>query len=447
MPLGQGWLNAWVKVNSKHVVFPPNSKNDRESEKDDVLNKAIGKNQKGSKTNSSVTTARTAATGTSEDAETQAMRRFHHRKHRRRLQRTVSASDLLRDKAKGKVEKGDKKAKDEEAVLDKSSSSHVSSSHKVVPVSSQSDTHEKALPNLPQHEDRSIVSGETEKSLSFVAGFFGADIESLDAGAAHHPKFTHSASFHDAASVQVIGHHSRLDAGSVISRGGQSLPARPIYSLPRSDSSESSSSKGGGLGIRFPPNLFAGDNNSKAGCRQCSKLEGELLASQEDLEYLRSMALRSEYMCATCQTEPSKKIHTHVSPEAGDGAQILNEATERHKAQIETLIQERVSMKNLSPQSCSHMSNLFDCSLFHRLDGNRKRMSRSRSMLACVKISTRKPPSEMKRPLSYTKTWMQCGQNAMIWQRNLRKRGRLLHDTRKASKSGRNPSSYCNNMS
>ena len=87
MPLGQSFLNAWVKVNSKHIVIPPTNKNEK-----DELNPSRGR--KGS-----VTTARTVTT--SEDTETQVIRRFDNRKNKRRLHKTVSASDLLRDKSKG----------------------------------------------------------------------------------------------------------------------------------------------------------------------------------------------------------------------------------------------------------------------------------------------------------------------------------------------------------
>ena len=100
MPLGQGWVNAWVKVNSKNSVLP-NSR-ERDSEREDVLNKSNNKSQRASRASSSVTTARTAI---SEDAETQAFNRFNHRKHKRRLNRAVSPPDLVRDKAKGKGDK------------------------------------------------------------------------------------------------------------------------------------------------------------------------------------------------------------------------------------------------------------------------------------------------------------------------------------------------------
>lgn len=334
MPLGQGWVNAWVKVNSKNSVLP-NSR-ERDSEREDVLNKSNNKSQRASRASSSVTTARTAI---SEDAETQAFNRFNHRKHKRRLNRAVSPPDLVRDKAKGK---GDKKGSDEaEATLDKSSSTQGSSNNKEVPRLTQMDKQKnQARTKLPLHEDPSVHSVETEGSLRFVAGFFGADIESLEAGAMQQSAQREFKQEHDAASVQVIGQHSHLDAASIVSRAGQSLPGRP-FPLPKSDSNDNAS-KVGGMGILFPQNFFAGDNNSKGGCRQCNKLETDLSTFQEELEYLREMALRSEYVCTSCKMEPSKRPDpSFQSPDASGTSQILNEMTQRHNSQIEQIVQER----------------------------------------------------------------------------------------------------------
>jgi hypothetical protein len=336
MPLGQGWLNAWVKVNSKHVVFPANNKGDRDNQDPNQNLASKSQNAKASGANSSVVTATTTVSG---DAETQAIKRFNNRKHKRRLHRTISASDLIRDKAKGK---GDKSSStDSEAALDKSSSSQATIGRKGASNPSQRDTKLKATVHVPQHEEHSIQALETGGSLGFVAGFFGTHIESLEAPAAT-PCFNQIN--YDSASVQVAPQDD-LDAASIVSRGGHSLPARPYQSgssLPKTEANDSAS-KGGGF--RFPPNLFAGDNNSKGHCRQCSKLENELISSREDLEYLREMAIRSESICATCQTEPSKRLDrlAQTSSELSAEAQMLNEVTARHKAQIEQLSKERVS--------------------------------------------------------------------------------------------------------
>jgi hypothetical protein len=174
----------------------------------------------------------------------------------------------------------------------------------------------KIPPRRPQHEESSLG---TEGSLRFVAGFFGADLESLDL-----------------SSVQTCP-NTQHDTASVVSRGGHSLSARP--------SLKKANNKGGGIGIRFPPNLFAVDNNGKDECRQCSKLQDELVSAREDLEYLRGVALRNEYTCVSCQRDPTELIdNTSTQPESISASQALNKVVSGHEAQIEDLKRERVSV-------------------------------------------------------------------------------------------------------
>jgi hypothetical protein len=322
MPLGQGFLNAWVKVNSKHVVIPPTNKSDR-----DESNHPSKNSVKRSGGAASVTTARTA--NTNEDEETRVIH-YNNRQNRRRLHRTVSASDLLRDKAKG-----------EQTALDKSNSSKSASGPgKLKKDAKQANEYEHSVLDTPsskaQHEEKSVVS-ETDGSLRFVAGFFGADIESVD------PTMVSRSSDHyskETASTQQMGPFTQIDAGSVISRGDRSLPTR---ASPRKVNNNSN--KGGGMGIRFPPNIFAPDNHMKGNCSHCMKLKDELLAAREDLEYLRGVALRNEYTRFACQKDPSKESkNDEESPAEGRNSQdTLNEVVVRHKTQLEKLKREGVS--------------------------------------------------------------------------------------------------------
>jgi hypothetical protein len=335
MPIGQGWLNAWVKVNSKHVVLTPNKKVDKEG-------------HHGARDDSTVTGPTTAT----QDSETQAIRRFNSRKNKRRLQRTVSASDLLRDKAK---EKGAAPEKQE-------SEAHVSNNTAArIPDSSETDKVQNTALRVAQHDTiESIVSTEQDSSLRFVEGFFGADIESYSSGypdasarASPHPQqFKDRGNFnHDAASVHLLERSkSPLDAASIASRGVQSVPPRPYSTagaLPRSESNLESRHQKGGIGIRFPPNLFAGDNHSKGNCKHCKELENNVLSAQEDLEYLRSLTLQGEYVCHCCRSQPSKggdESSFHSRETVIDGPQMLNEVTARHKSQIEQITKEKVSV-------------------------------------------------------------------------------------------------------
>ena len=333
MPLGQGWLNAWVKVNSKHVVLTPNKKVDKEGHR---------------AREDSTATGPTIAT---QDSENQAISRFNSRKHKRRLQRTVSASDLLRDKAKERVAAPEKKS---EAQVSNNTTARNSDP-------SETDKVESTAVRVAQHNEiESIVSKEADSSQRFVEGFFGADIERYSSGypdasarASPHPQqFKDRGNFdYGAASVhQLERSKSPLDAASISSRGAQSVPPRPFSSagaLPRSDSHLESRYQKGGISIRFPPNLFTGDNHSKGNCKHCKELENNALSTQEDLEYMRGLMLQREYVCHCCQSQPSKRgdeSSLHSREAIIDGPQMLNEVTARHKSQIEQITKERVSV-------------------------------------------------------------------------------------------------------
>jgi hypothetical protein len=323
MPFGQGWLNAWVKVNSKHVVFPPVA-NDKE---DGKHHRPGDRKHSAKSTDASV---KTVPTVRSEYAETQAIRRFNNRKHRRSgLHRTISATDLIREQGK---HRGEKKGEISD-YLDRSSSTQATSNQ--VPMTSPASGNSEFRPKVAhraQHEETSVISNdETEGSLRFVAGFFGTVIAEAEAAKAldDQSRSLHSRnevdSVHHAASVYRIGPQSPLDGATVASRGGQSLPA--------------------GHHSSFPRYLFSGDNNAKTSCRQCTKLESELTSSREDLEYLRGIALRSEYICASCQCEPARRVEDSLKSqsEIQEGSKLLDEVTLRHKSQIEKLASERVS--------------------------------------------------------------------------------------------------------
>jgi hypothetical protein len=323
MPLGQSFLNAWVKVNSKHVVIP--NKNDKDV-KDGVTTDHAGKGGNGRRSGGagSVKTAQTTAT--TEDEESQVIRRFNNRKNRRRLYRTVSATDLIRDKA------AVKRLLDSEASLDKSGSSKSATASvkgkkevKQLHVQQHSVPLNDISPHRPQHEEPSLG---TEGSLRFVAGFFGADLESLG-GNSKGSKF-------DLESVHTCPNTQR-DTASVVSRSGHSLSALP-------SPTKKANNRGGGIGIRFPPNLFAIDNSGRDECQQCSKFQDELVSAREDLEYLRGVALRNEYTCVSCQRDPTEQIdNTGTQPESISASQALNKVVSGHEAQIEDLKREGVS--------------------------------------------------------------------------------------------------------
>ena len=394
MPVGQGWLNKWVSVNSRHVVFPP-SKDEEKQKK---------KQQQGDSGDGSVKTAGTLPTTQQQPyVETQAIRRFNNRKHRRRgLTRTTSASDLIRQ-----IEKGGDIIKEEtaEEALDRSSRTQQSANNQqpgggAAAVSVASAGGNSASPavttHFSKHEDPSITSHHEEGSLRFVSGFFGIeedttsllkdDSESIrrQSSSVHSvgsaPNRRRTASLHNrtstmpplrssddvslhASSVHLMGPRGHLEAASVTSRDGQSLPPlhrssangaivkradslKRVDSLKRADSQDST--KGKGLGILFPQSLF-GDHNGKS-CKQCTKTQSEMATMREDLEYLRDLAIRNEYVCSNCQTESPPQTDDDdslpvKSSKADDESDLFNEVVRKHKAHLDKLESARVSDK------------------------------------------------------------------------------------------------------
>ena len=388
MPIGQGFVNAWLKVNSKHVVFPPINKPERDEQHNEKADETLSHTTKSIATATSVATAPTSA---SADPENLAIRRFNSRKHRRRLQRTISASDLLRDKAKAKG------AAEKEPGVDEldgsnetkpSTSSNSASSPFAWDDSGENDRLEKAAVHLAQHDQEDIlVSLETDTSLRFVAGFFGAEIDGYSSGRTDVPvgqDLVQKRKPTQGSNGKLI-ERAASDVSPLASGGMQSLSLRKQSSdnitAKKGNSNESRSEGVGGIAIRFPPNLFAVDRNqSKGHCEKCRELENELLGAHEDLEYLRGMALRNEYICRSCQSLPGKSREDGSQASPGtikEWSQLLNEATARHKSQIEQLTRERVSLS-------------FDCTCFVLNPGTQSLLFRARPGSNKILISSYK---------------------------------------------------------
>jgi hypothetical protein len=65
---------------------------------------------------------------------------------------------------------------------------------------------------------------------------------------------------------------------------------------------------------------------------------------QDDLEYIRAVALRNEYVCSSCNTESlSNPTENPSSLHLKANERLLDEVTARHKAQLEQLTKDRVS--------------------------------------------------------------------------------------------------------
>jgi hypothetical protein len=338
MPLGQGWLNAWVKVNNKHVVYKRGEKDGEDGPTGSVHSSyhSASSGKHPGKSSGTISSGKTAQTSISEGVETQTIQRVNNRKHRRRLHKTKSASDLIREQAKQLGRKPEL-----ESVLDVSTSTQATVER----------TGGSALPKKPlapgsidsQSIDRGATIVEPDDPIRFVASFLGTDVDTLSLG---RHSVDESANL-DSASLQWVPQTQELDAMSLPSRGGYSLPARAQTPQEQKLYRSSSNESGSKIGFRFPTNIFSNDNSSK--CRNCTKYENELAAGRDDMEYLRSVALRNEYSCSSCKAQTSQHPKEAEFPSSSldlnlrNTDRLLEEVTARHKAQLEQLTKDRVS--------------------------------------------------------------------------------------------------------
>lgn len=422
MPLGmQGWVNGWVKVNAKHVVFPRDGHASSEpgsvTEQQRPLSrrKSDRNDRRGGDT---ATTASSSLRQPREDHELGAIRRLNSRKNRRRLQRTISHTDLLREMALSKEKRPDEQEagrRRQEGLEAKTTGSNVSGSSKHHSSHSTSVT----VQHANQHVEDDVSSHATS------SGFFDTASE---AKRLPHPsttgKYLNETAFvqqyEQSRHTEAKSNH-RLTSGSGtstsrerklyptsreaaprkhlnhprshgrrtpdVSRDGSDPSRSPAASLRRGSSSvskdESSSESGkvelrrahlngapaaratmngaddshhGKPGFLFQPPWVGPTARSNVAeskpCSYCEEAEGRLLAVQADLEYLRSVSLRNEYICNVCENASLSKRKKKYSRGASasnsesialnEASQRLVEVTARHKRQIESMMRERV---------------------------------------------------------------------------------------------------------
>jgi hypothetical protein len=163
----QGLVNGWIKVNSKHVVITNTT-----AEANVDVNSHASSRRGGKSDNDS---SHDKSTFARRDPEITAIKKYNSSKrNRRKLERTVSLTDLLREMAieKEKELKHQSKEKSSEFVSDVSSMSMKKKAPLVATtVASDIDvSNEGPGSNAASKDDQSI------DSFRFVAGFFGADI-------------------------------------------------------------------------------------------------------------------------------------------------------------------------------------------------------------------------------------------------------------------------------
>ncbi|CAJ1969638.1 unnamed protein product [Cylindrotheca closterium] len=399
--LGQGFLNSWLKVNNKHVVIP--NKNDKEGK--------IEGSKLRKPSPETVMTERTVKSSIEEE-RTQIIRRFSNRKNKKRLNRTISASDLIRDQISGKGSK--KNVKD--GVVDNEYASKASagsssnsifgsnrsqhqitgsifgsnrsqhhaagsifgsnrsqhqasgasnsffdsndSLHQTTGTSSNSTfdskSQHKTQQQQQQYQDEYSLSSSTKPihqehmpdtasqtngSLRFVAGFFGADIDIGTLGSGNN-----DAQKHHHRLAKVSGPNGKRHSAS----GGSSVPGRIKPKAPGGG--------GGGMGLRFPPNIFALESSvhSEKKCQHCSELEDELALAREDVEYLRGISLRNEYS----NYSPDQQQDDDNQGEAPNRYSSLEESESTQHIEIEEMKKEWATMQDEMQQEIRKYADL-----------------------------------------------------------------------------------------
>mmetsp|Transcript_3428 Transcript_3428/g.4960 ORF Transcript_3428/g.4960 Transcript_3428/m.4960 type:complete len:674 (+) Transcript_3428:411-2432(+) len=461
MPLGvQGWVNGWVRNNKQHVIFP--KENERHRQDSTELTRSGHKKSRSSRKldhgdNTTATAASTVKSNSSKmDPETKAIQRFNSRKKNRRLQRSISHSDLLREMAKAKEEEKETKGKSPPAA--KNDDPKTAATPAALPsqarepvrvaATAASKRHQNTNDNVHHQGNRRPVMADDDRSIadksqtstggSLLWGLFGDDSSARSGQQKPHtkappghqgqpppPPHHHSSSSHDphsssshhavppattgkylneTAFVQQYqqqkhkGSGSRTKDSQSVNRrnatesidtsnhsnspsrtGSKGAPSqrRSSYILQGGDAASISSSESGFGEVRQhstrSANGYAGPLHAQPGfhaihennprflgagpavggghheCPSCEESEARLLAMRADMEYLRSIALRSEYLCAICENQSKrKKKHSKGNVPLGPDSTALNEAsqrlmevTARHKRQIEQMTRER----------------------------------------------------------------------------------------------------------
>lgn len=366
----QGLISGWVRVNQKHVFFSSQDDQQQQQEQQQANDSALmgnppssRRNKDGNNTNnpngSSILLkpskkehfSQTTTSGTT-DAEIQAIRRFKNRIHHRKLKRTVSHTDLLREMAK-EMEKEDKQAqKDDPGGFPSENASSGNS--------------------RDQDKDISQTSNQDppeEHSLRVVAGFFGTDMADPNSMARHQPqrskltgKYLNEQAFvQQLENNKTATHRRRLSTPSQETSESEASMRPQVATKPdclmNSDSVNSgfvgppSSMRGNTLLPKQESkqnpinNFFRGFPHSRHHCATCEEFENRLLAADADRQYLRSVALRNEIISKKCESKANQKMSSIKTPyesaTLSEASKRLVEVTSRHKRQVEQLTKDR----------------------------------------------------------------------------------------------------------
>jgi hypothetical protein len=379
MPIGPSWLTSWVKTNSKHVVYKPDEKN---------------KSDKSAPTTATTTSTVNSSTGSDDrhrrdrdDPRSLAVRNVNSRKHRRRLMKTRSATDMIVEMANARDSSS---IKVEAALEDTSVSKHtISDSTEVTETESSGD----------------------QSPIQLVAGLFGASLEGDDSMQPvqlppYQPKYLNEAAsiLQRGSPVQKQKKSHDSESSSVADRDSPVAPRKSHEeSLGLTRGHDSQQHLGGLANLKFLPQPFFGRAEAEVQhTAYHESLDGQLVAALDDLEYMRGVALSNEYTCRSCLSgeSPSAEKQPAALRSRGsayasltEASKQLNEVVSRHKKEVEQMTKERVSLSQIEPSCVMTMSHF--AILSHMLTfffflnsafGSKTFIASSTSLPTCAKI-------------------------------------------------------------
>lgn len=372
-----GLVNGWVKVNSKHVIFPREDGHHHRRERRDsnasslddsssrVLDRSRGKSNR-KYSHQTVTTVSTSQSTANMDPEALAIKKFNSkRQNKRRLQRTISHSDLLREMANGGESKTTKS-------------------------SDRTSTRDASNSRTASYDSNKTGNRTNDESMRLVAGFFGSDVADEkrrndgESSAARHPattssnrsqngpvttgKYLNEAMFVQQLERSKAGRRSNASsmAGSSSASASERSPVLEYNKRPFVDAASAPHheqeyrSRGESRGTHYDSSVLAkndaaerknrhshsaaaahGDtNHAHSQCSGCNEKESQLLAAYDDIRYLRDVSLRKEYSHAPSKRKSGIK---HELTTLADASKRLTEVTDRHRRQIEQMTRETVS--------------------------------------------------------------------------------------------------------
>mmetsp|Transcript_27277 Transcript_27277/g.39965 ORF Transcript_27277/g.39965 Transcript_27277/m.39965 type:complete len:558 (-) Transcript_27277:306-1979(-) len=390
----QGLVNGWIKVNKNHVKFPADdSPSGGEKTQQNgsttvavgeaMMNADVGNGSTASLSSASVTPG--GPSGERASGGTVQRRALHVRRKNRKLQRTVSHTDLLREMAK-------------ERELEQKTKSHQERQRaELEDIAVALRDEEEAVREAEEAAASGVVA--QSNSLRHAAGFFGAEMDSQQQQQQH-------PAVHPPVNTGRL-HHRTLSAGSGMSA---SRPTTEASSSIRSGRGEEVENLAAAARSHTPPlQKQQQDSSSRATpnpiqqmfgfvhskhCQSCEELETRLLAANADIEYLRSVALRNEYVCSECSSQQQKQ-QQQISAEASSSTKLTDEDERRGSLSLGAASQ-RWSGLSQEHQQQETQASLEQASLYRE---SKSKISRLSSLFEGLKeeVCVRKQDAELIR--------------------------------------------------